>query len=152
MENEEKTGLIEFFVPGIPKPAGSKRFFGLSKKTGRAIISDDSGKAGQDWRGDVKTFAVQCKPETPWTGPVGMELTFAFPRPKSHFGGGKNADVLKASAPSCHIIKPDATKITRAVEDALTGIIWRDDSQIIEQHIRKTFGNSGVFVRVWEVR
>jgi Holliday junction resolvase RusA-like endonuclease len=139
---------ISFFVPGVPKPAGSKKAF-YNQKTGRAMITDDSGQPGKDWRSDVKTFAWRHRPESLLTGPVVMNLTFYFARPKGHFGTGRNSHLLKNSAPKHHIIKPDTTKVTRAVEDALTGVIWKDDSQVVDQHIKKRYAETpGVHVEI----
>lgn len=47
---------ISFFVPGIPRPAGSKKSFPHSK-TGKIITIDISGKKGQTWRSDIRDVA-----------------------------------------------------------------------------------------------
>ena len=33
------------------------------------------------------------------------------------------------------------TKLVRAVEDALTGLVWRDDAQVVVQTVRKRYGH-----------
>lgn len=136
---------IEFFVPGIPKPAGSKRVF-INKKTGTPIVTDDC-KTGRDWKADVKHFAFQEYQGPPLIGPLRLAVHFYMPRPKYHYGTGRNAGVLKASAPSWHTVKPDRTKLLRAVEDALTGVLWADDAQIVVGDVQKTYpslhGNPG---------
>ena len=66
-------------------------------------------------------------------GPISLTVTFLFSHPKGDFGSGKNAGVLKCSAPILHIKRPDATKLLRCLEDALNGVIWKDDSQIVYQ-------------------
>lgn len=38
------------------------------------------------------------------------------------------------------ITKPDSTKLVRAVEDALTGVLWGDDAQVVDQHVFKRYG------------
>jgi Holliday junction resolvase RusA-like endonuclease len=46
--------------------------------------------------------------------------------------------------------RPDLLKHIRALEDALTGVVWRDDSQIIEQHLEKRWGvRAQTTVAVW---
>jgi Holliday junction resolvase RusA-like endonuclease len=132
---------IEFFVPGIPATQGSKRAF-YNKAIGRAILVDDC-KRNKDWRGDVKAFALKAVGEAPpASGPVCLRIQFYLPRPKGHFGSGRNADKLRDHAPDWHTKKPDLTKMTRAVEDALKGIAWNDDSQVAVQHIEKVYGPS----------
>jgi Holliday junction resolvase RusA-like endonuclease len=64
-------------------------------------------------------------------GPLGLVLTFRMPRPKNHFGSGKNARALKESAPSWHTVKPDLDNIEKALKDALSDIrAWGDDCQV----------------------
>lgn len=68
-----------------------------------------------------------------------LELRFFSERPKNHYGTGRNTGRLKSSAPPYKITNPDLTKLTRAVEDALTGIIWKDDSQVVQQETMKRY-------------
>jgi Holliday junction resolvase RusA-like endonuclease len=65
---------------------------------------------------------------------------FVLARPRSHYGTGRNADRLRATAPAWPCSRPDATKLLRAVEDALTGVVWRDDGQVVVQTARKVYG------------
>jgi Holliday junction resolvase RusA-like endonuclease len=75
-------------------------------------------------------------------GALLLEATFYRPRPASHFGSGRNAGVLKASAPPFPTVRPDTTKLLRAIEDALKGIWYRDDAQIVDQAVRKRWGTT----------
>jgi Holliday junction resolvase RusA-like endonuclease len=53
--------------------------------------------------------------------------------------------------PSWHIVRPDADKLIRAVLDALTGKVWRDDCQVAELLIRKRYaddGKEGVMIKL----
>ena len=125
---------ISFFVPCVPKPAGSKRAFAIKKGgafTGRSSIVDASGQKGKDWRGDVKRFASDAYNGQLITGPVTATFVFRFQRPLSHYGTGKKAHVLKPTAPRHHVQAPDALKLARGVEDALTGTVWKDDAQVV---------------------
>ncbi len=38
--------------------------------------------------------------------------------------------------------KPDNTNYTKNVEDALNGIIWKDDAMIVDSHIYKRYGTT----------
>jgi len=72
------------------------------------------------------------------------DLTFYFPRPASHFGSGKNAGKLKASAPARPTGKPDRDNLCKSTEDALTQAgIWWDDSQVTDGRIRKRYTAHG---------
>lgn len=145
---------INFWIPGFPAPAGSKKAFCIKKGgvyTGRAAVVDSSGKRGLEWRQTVADCAfkeMERQASPPMEGPLFMGLTFHLPRPKSHYG----KDGVKPSAPKFHIIRPDCTKLTRAVEDAMTGIVYRDDSQIVTQQITKMLCNdSGCWVTIREI-
>lgn len=143
--------MIEFFVPGIPQPGGSKRAF-VNKKTGRAIVTEDNVRC-RDWRAVVADRATSAmRGHQPITGPVWLSIIFYLLRPKGHFGTGINANKLKASAPRVPIVRPDATKLLRSTEDALRGICWRDDSQVAEQHIYRRYAErpgADVKVTLW---
>lgn len=137
--------MISFTVYGHPLTAGSKRHIG----GGRVI--DDNPKA-RVWKQEVASKAAEAMmyqrdPDRPgdpapelFTGALSLDLRFYLARPKGHFGTGRNAGVLKRNAPRYHTTKPDSTKLTRAVEDALTGVVWRDDAQVSTQLVAKLYG------------
>ncbi len=134
---------VSFFVPGKPQPGGSKKAFVIN---GRAILTE-ANKNSKPWRVSVG-FAAAEVIKTPFEGPLEVRFDFYMPRPQGHFGTGKKAGVLKDSAPTYHISKPDTTKLIRSTEDALKGIAWHDDSQIAVQHGTKLYANSAVGARI----
>ncbi|HSW40821.1 MAG TPA: RusA family crossover junction endodeoxyribonuclease [Acidobacteriota bacterium] len=123
---------IRFWVPGIPRPGGSKKGFYI-KKINRVVITEDNKKS-KDWRTSVAWAAAEAI-RTPLTGPLEVHFTFLLTRPKSHFG----AKGLKASAPKYPTVKPDTTKLIRSTEDAMKGIAWIDDAQIARQYGEKIY-------------
>jgi len=131
---------IQFFVPGIPKPGGSKRAF-INRKTGRPIITEDC-KSTRDWRTAV-VFAANEQFEHPFTGPLSVRFDFLFLRPRAHFGTGRNVECLKKSAPIYPAVRPDTTKLIRSTEDALKGIAWKDDAQVVTQFACKRYAQRG---------
>lgn len=134
--------MIEFLIIGRAKPAGSKRAFTL--KTGRNIIVDTSGKEGKMWRHIVQDRAREAMEDFGGpliTGPVSLYVKFTLQRPKHHYGKGKNEGVLLPKFQFYkHVSKPDSTKLLRALEDALTGVVWKDDSQVYRQFAHKVYG------------
>lgn len=133
--------MIRFTVLGTPATAGSKRAFPFRRKDGSlgVNVTHDDAKT-KSWRAIVVDAARSVYTGPPLDGPIRLTLTFIRPRPQGHYRTGKNAGQLKDAAPKHPIAKPDCTKLTRAVEDALKSIAWRDDSQIVEQSIKKVFG------------
>ena len=80
--------------------------------------------------------------ETPIAGPVNIRVVFCFKRPASHFGTGRNEDILKDSAPSQHTQKPDLDNLIKHVKDCGTKAkLWKDDCQVIFIRASKTWGN-----------
>ena len=127
---------VAFVVLGHPEPGGSKRSVGPGK------IVDANKKVGP-WRDSVAAAAALAmqEPAVPlMLGPLGVSFTFFVRRPLGHYRTGAHAGELKGSAPHRPVTRPDVTKLVRAVEDACTSIVWRDDSQIVTQVCRKYYG------------
>jgi Holliday junction resolvase RusA-like endonuclease len=139
--------VITLFVPGIPQPAGSKRAF-QNKKTGAMIVTDANAKA-KPWQADVKDKGVAAMDGLELLeGPLSVTMHFRMVRPKGHLNAKGE---LRPSAPAYPAVRPDVLKLARAVEDALTGIVWRDDAQIVQEYVYKDYavdGPPGVAVRV----
>lgn len=124
--------MTVFFVPGVIAAQGSKRF------VGRGIMIDADPKL-KNWR---HTIAANCPTVPLLLGPVMIDLTFYFPRPKSHYGSRKGEPYLKDTAPRYKSSTPDADKIARAVLDALTNVIYPDDAQVAVLSIAKLYANA----------
>jgi len=131
---------VEFFVPGKPQPGGSKKGF-VNPRNGRVVIVEDA-KRNKDWRAVVALAATEAmKGRAPLDGPLRLVVTFHMPRPKGHFG---KAGKLKPSAPTYSTSRPDSTKLLRSTEDAMSGIVWRDDAQIVCQVVRRLYADGPV--------
>ena len=107
---------------------------------GKPIITS-SAKGLGTWRRLVADVAQNYAPVEPWDGPVGIELHFGLPKPKS-------APRRKRVWPDK---RPDLDKLTRAVLDALTYVVFADDSQVIEIRASKDYGAPGVVVEIRRV-
>jgi len=123
---------ISFFVPGNPK--GLKRH--RSTKTG--IHYDPSAGDKKDFLGK----AMANRPDEPILGPVCLQLTCVFARPKCHYRTGRNAHLLKETAPYWYTSTPDADNVLKFVGDALNGIFWKDDRQVIPLPVYRVYGKT----------
>lgn len=132
--------MIEFTVLGKPQPAGSKRAF-QNKHTGRIVVVDDA-KGSRPWKQEVAGAAAERMNGSGelLDGPLEVRLIFHVARPKGHYGTGKNAGKVKGSAPEFPAVKPDVDKLSRAVLDALSGVVYRDDAQIFRKAVAKLYG------------
>ena len=134
------TPAVTFFVPGVPQPGGSKKGFAVKTRSGKmriAIVED--AKHNAPWRAKVALAASQHF-SAPLTGPLEVRFEFTMPRPKAHFGTGRRVAILKPGAPVGHVSAPDTTKLVRSTEDALKGIAWADDAQVVLQTASKLYG------------
>jgi Holliday junction resolvase RusA-like endonuclease len=126
-------------VHGQPAPQGSKRAFAIRKggiPTGRVAVIESSHDRVKSWRQAVIDAALakglDGPHDWPLLGPLRLGIVFALPRPKGHYGTGKNATKIRDSAPRYPAGMPDLSKLLRSTEDALTDAgIWRDDAQVV---------------------
>ncbi len=128
---------IQFQVHGKPQPQGSSKAF-IPKGWKRAIITSDN-KTLKPWRQDVSQIAMEAMSgQVATESPVQVRIWFQFLRPKSV----KNTVLHKTT-------KPDIDKLQRSILDSMTGIVFRDDSQVVHLEGFKQFGlTEGVVVRV----
>lgn len=112
---------IEFFVPGLPQPQGSKR--GFVSANGKVSLVE-SAAGVKPWRSDVKVFAADAMTgHLLISGPVSLRCDFVMKRPVST---SKNRPTPPATK------KPDLDKLLRAIGDALKGTVYAEDSLIVE--------------------
>ncbi len=142
---------IQFTVYGNAQSAGSKRaFVPTNKNTGQPFrragggivvsVVDDNAKS-KDWKKLVAMAAQQHRPATPIEGAVRLTLVFVRVRAADQFNskGELNKKGLGKPYP---ISKPDVLKLARGIEDALTGIVWKDDAQIVDERLTKRWGDA----------
>lgn len=133
--------MISFFVPGIPKPQGSKRAI-VNRYSGKPALIEAGGAALGDWRGDVKALAMQAMGDTePLDGPIVLTLEFCFSKPKSAPKSKPVWPVKRSTG--------DIDKQARSVLDALTSVCFRDDAQVVELYAFKRWSaKPGVHVEL----
>jgi len=128
--------VVDFFVAGTPKPQGSKRGF-IHPATKRVILTEAAGAPLKDWRHDVKLTAISRMSGKEMISPptaVVMTVEFVLPRPVS---------LPKSKPTPLATKKPDTDKLLRAIGDALTGVVYADDSQVIDIRGRKRVAEIG---------
>jgi Holliday junction resolvase RusA-like endonuclease len=137
--------VIQFFVPGVPQPGGSKRAFVVA---GRAVVTEDA-KRNKPWRASVAMAGHEAHAGPLLDGPLAVSFLFVLARPRGHF---TPRGALRKSAPKHPAVKPDVLKLARSTEDALTGVLWRDDSRTVALVARKVYGDqAGCWISVSEM-
>lgn len=122
-----------FYVPGDPIAQGSKNAY----RRGDRIVLVESAKRLPAWRYKVTSAAKEANLTKLDTEAVKVTLLFCLSQPKS-------------STRRYPTTKPDLDKLTRAVLDALTGVAYKDDSQVCQLDVQKvyTHGEAGVYITV----
>ena len=138
--------FLQVSADGVPRPQGSKKAFVCG---GKAVLVEQADGL-KEWRDHVASSAsahmqyrgLECLEKTP----ISVKLAFAMPRTKSM----KPTDGLEM------VQRPDIDKLERAILDALTGVVFKDDSQVCALHAVKRRCAPGeppnVFVQVEPVK
>ena len=79
---------------------------------------------------------------TPIDGPVAVDVLFYLPRPK-RLMRKKDPD-----GPIPHTAKPDVDNLWKSTADALSGLVWRDDSQVCRTRASKWYAEKNGVPRV----
>lgn len=127
-------------VQGKPAPKGSSVAFRHNKSG--ALITWASNRARlRPWEASIRSAAARARGRHPLLdGPMDLEVMFFFPQAKS-----------PRSQRACHTVKPDLSKLVRGIEDAMTGVLYRDDAQIVRIAAVKVYspdGTSGARITV----
>lgn len=121
---DNRTVTIAFSVEGKPIQQGSMRAFNNR-------IVHNKTKDLMAWRAQVgqAAYVAGC---TPILGAISISMRFRYLRPKS---------VIRTQP----TVPPDLDKQIRSILDALTGIAYKDDSQVIQITASKEYqGSQGV--------
>ena len=110
----------------IPKPKGRPRF----TKKGFAFTPAATRKAERDI---AAIISEQVNGRKPIDNAIRVEMEIIMPRPKSHFGTGNNSGKIKGSSPMFPTTKPDIDNLEKAFLDAAEGILWVNDSRIVQK-------------------
>ena len=124
-----RTPLIAFTVYGEPVPQGRPKFAVVG---GHARAYDP--KKSRDYKSLIAQVAQDHVPAELLTGPLELVVKVYRPVPKS-FSQKKQAAALAGEIRPT--TRPDLRNYIGGVEDALTKVIWQDDSQIV------SYGDTG---------
>lgn len=139
---EPTPGAITFSVHGPASTKGSTRIV-PHPKTGKSITVADT-KSLPAWTQAVAWSAKAAgvkkllKPRA-----VAVRVWLLFARPTS----------VRVSERPLMTVKPDLDKCLRATLDALTGIAYEDDSQVVETTVRKRYGaRTETYLQIFEIQ
>ena len=119
-------------IPGRPVAKARPRFARRGKFV--TTYNDQQTEEGK------VLFEIQKQwQRAPLAGPLAIEFGFYMPRPKGHYGTGRNAEKLKMSVPAYPVTKPDIDNLIKFYLDCMNGVVFEDDRQIVICHAIKEY-------------
>jgi len=117
--------MQKYTILGDPRPQGRPKFFRRSN-----FVGAYDPKKSRDYK---QTLAAQLAAQSPefieQGKAVSIYVEFVFARPKS-----------LPKRVEDHVKKPDLDNLIKALKDAAKGILWHDDSQVVQLSARKVYG------------
>lgn len=137
------TFSVTFHLDINPVPKGRPRF---SKIGG--FVRSYTPKKTSDYEAQIKTQAQAVMTREPLETPLAAFLCFRLPIPKSYPKKRAQSCLAGSERP---IKKPDLDNLAKSVLDALNGIVYLDDAQLVSLHVTKVYAhNPGVDIMVRE--
>ena len=142
---EDDIRKVQCTIPGKPfakqRPRASRR--------GR-FTTIYTPKETVDYENLVKYSYFQENGSVLLEGPLEAEIIGTFPVPTSVSNKQKN---LMLEGKVQHTKKPDCDNMAKIVLDALNEVAFHDDSQIVDLHIKKQYGESpNVQITIKEIK
>lgn len=134
-------GAVTFTVHGKSATKGSSvSFLG---EAGAVVTKADNRRLGEWTQAVAWSAKVAGVRRIPKPRAAGVRLVLVFPRPPR----------VSVAARPYMTVPPDVDKCLRAALDALTGIAYDDDAQIVVSSQIKVYGDRAeTIIQVWEVR
>lgn len=126
---------LEFTVFGTAKPKGSARAFVPKGWTRPIITSDNKGLKAWEQVVRAELQAVMAHADRAllmalFDAPIAITFVFHLPRPKSATKRDRRPTK-----------KPDLSKLIRSTEDALSGVVFRDDARVVSITAAKIYAS-----------
>ncbi len=134
--------MLLFSFSGDPRGQGRPR---ATTRGGFATVYKDP--KSRAYEGSIARVAASYMGDRPpLTGALSVSLWFKMPIPVSL---SKRLKAAMAAGEVPHVKVPDCSNLAKAVEDALNGIAWVDDCQIVRLFVTKAYSDKpGFTVRV----
>jgi len=119
---------VTFTIPGVPQGKGRAR------TTKRGITyTPEKTVLYENW---IKMCYIEQVNKQLGEGQIGIRVFMYYPIPKSATKGKRLAMEHNIVRPTK---KPDCDNVLKAIADALNGIAYKDDSQIVSVFIAKLY-------------
>lgn len=124
---------LEVWVPGTPTAKGRPRF---SRRSGRTYTPAKTVSAEKALRLSLMIFAASVGLR-PLDGALGVRAEFVLAVPASWSKREQAAALRGTRRPTS---RPDLDNFAKLVLDAANGVLWPDDSAVVELAVSKRYG------------
>ncbi len=128
--------MIALRIPTIPIAQPRQRTTIHTTRDGKIFTGNytPANHPVRQFKADVRT-AVSRVLSAPLEGPVALRVVFVLPRPKRLIW--KRREMPRVP----HTSRPDLDNLVKSTKDALNGLAWRDDSQVVELSAGKCYAS-----------
>jgi Holliday junction resolvase RusA-like endonuclease len=126
--------MIRLVIPGEVVPQLRPRF----ARRGSFVTTYDPEKC-RNYKAYVRALAAGVAPSKPMSGPVKVKIMLYRYTPQRWNKAKIAAALAGALRPTT---KPDITNLVKGIEDAIKGLIWVDDSQVVELAVAKWYSDN----------
>jgi len=138
------TFMVVFTVDGIPQGKGRPRF----RRAGNFVQTYTDAKTKTYEEAIRSASGVAMGSASPLEGPVSVDLYIRVPVPQSY---SKTRRAMCLEAVERPLKKPDIDNVIKAYLDAMNGIVYIDDTQVVRVSAKKTYSSvAGVDVCIME--
>jgi Holliday junction resolvase RusA-like endonuclease len=138
------TFIVTFKIPGKPEGKGRPRF----ARRGKFVTTYTDNKT-RTYEGKIKDIAmVAMGASMPLTTPLEAFIYISYPVPASYSKTRKADCLANTERPTK---KPDIDNVVKAVCDSINGVVYVDDTQIVDLHATKVYGEPYVEVLIKEI-
>ncbi len=136
---------VQYSVPGEPRGKGRPRF----AKRGNFVKTYTDAKTAS-YEDQIRFYALKAMGDSKVIeGAVRVFVSIRMAVPKSYSAKRREACLNGFDKP---LKKPDWDNVAKSICDAMNGVIYVDDTQIVEAHVTKQYAaQSEVIVLVQEV-
>lgn len=137
--------MIRFRIPGQPQGKGRARAFVRNGHVGHYTPAKT-----RSYEGVITTLAMEAmQGREPSKKPIRINIMCLFEVPQSWPQWKREAALRGEILPT---VKPDLDNVEKAVKDALNGVVWRDDCQVVADSKESRYSDTPeVIVAVWEI-
>lgn len=135
--------IRRFTIPGPPQGKGRPRV----TVRGGHTHGYTPAKTAQYERAVRQAYNLSYCGADALTTPIELQITAYMPIPESWPRSKKAAALAEVIKPT---VKPDGSNILKSIEDALNGLAYQDDKQIVKGTFKKLYGAwPHVDVEIW---